>query len=83
MRRGCYRFQAQYLRQIRVPDITAISPLAASELRRAFADRDRQRATSIAARLYGVDETVLGFAAPQPVVERRPYRCACRHRLFV
>ena len=56
MRGGCYRFQAQYLRRIRVPAIADVDNRSESELRRAFRDRDRDRANLIARRLYGIDE---------------------------
>jgi adenine-specific DNA-methyltransferase len=56
MRGGCYRFQAQYLRRIRVPAIETVGTVASRELREAFADRDRERATSVARRLYGVPD---------------------------
>ncbi len=55
MRGGCFRFQAQYLRRIRVPHIESVQRRDQSELRRAFAARDRERASAIARRLYGVD----------------------------
>ena len=58
MRGGCYRFQAQYLRRIRVPEPTAIAKRDQSALRRAFAARDRTVASGIARRLYGVEEVV-------------------------
>ena len=54
MRGGTYRFQAQYLRRIRVPDPRSISRRAARDLARAFSDRDRDRATAVAADLFGV-----------------------------
>jgi len=54
MRGGCYRFQAQYLRKIRVPMPSAIDAVSARELTSAFRSRDRARATEIAAQLYGV-----------------------------
>ena len=56
MRGGCYRFQAQYLRRIRVPEPASITPPDARALARAFVARDREAATSIALRLYGVNE---------------------------
>jgi len=56
MRGGCYRFQAQYLRRIRVPAPQAIGKRDQSALRRAFAGRDRDASSAIARRLYGVDE---------------------------
>jgi hypothetical protein len=55
MRGGCYRFQAQYLRRIRVPDPALIKATARKQLAAAFGDRDSERATAIAARVYGVD----------------------------
>lgn len=54
MRGGCYRFQAQYLRRIRVPDPTSISEADQGVLRRAFSSRDRDVASELARRLYGV-----------------------------
>lgn len=55
MRGGTLRFQAQFLRRIRVPAPDTIPTTAAEELRQAFADRDVEAATAVAARLYGVD----------------------------
>lgn len=55
MRGGTYRFQAQYLRRIRVPDPRSMDPRTSRSLARAFADRDRERATALSAVLYGVD----------------------------
>jgi len=54
MRGGCYRFQAQYLRRIRVPHIESVARRDQAELRRAFDSRDRTQATLVARRLYGV-----------------------------
>ena len=54
MRGGTYRFQAQYLRRIRVPDPQSISRGDARSLARAFRDRDRERATGVAADVYGL-----------------------------
>jgi adenine-specific DNA-methyltransferase len=54
MRGGTYRFQAQYLRRIRVPDPGSLAPEARRGLAAAFQNRDREAATRIAARLYGV-----------------------------
>jgi len=54
MRGGTYRFQAQYLRKIRVPDPARLSPATADALRSAFADRDAQAATEAACSAYGV-----------------------------
>lgn len=55
MRGGTLRFQAQYLRRIRVPAPEAIHTGAAAQLRQAFQDRNVDVATDVAARLYGVD----------------------------
>ncbi|MET8996087.1 Eco57I restriction-modification methylase domain-containing protein [Amycolatopsis sp. Hca4] len=55
MRGGTLRFQAQYLKKIRVPAPTAISGELADDLRRAFRVRDVEAATSAAARAYGID----------------------------
>ncbi len=59
MRGGTLRFQAQYLRRIRVPSPDAIPLDAADDLRAAFRNRDVQQATAIAFRLYGIDELPL------------------------
>jgi hypothetical protein len=55
MRGGTLRFQAQYLRQIRVPARDSIDPLVAESLRSAFRDRDADAATEAAAAAYGID----------------------------
>jgi len=55
MRGGCYRFQAQYLRRIRVPPIDSIDDADKAALRHAFRRRDRSAASDLARRLYGVD----------------------------
>jgi len=54
MRGGTYRFQAQYLRRIRVPDPATIRARDRRALATAFFTRDQAKATRIAARLYGV-----------------------------
>ncbi len=59
MRGGTYRFQAQYLRRIRVPDPRSISRGDARSLARAFRGRDRERATGVAADVYGL-RVILG-----------------------
>jgi len=56
MRGGTLRFQAQYLRRIRVPSPDSISPTDLDGLRVAFSARDSRAATEIAIRLYGVDD---------------------------
>lgn len=60
MRGGYLRFQAQYLRRIRVPHPENISPGQANALRAAFAIRDRAAATAIALAIYGIDELPVG-----------------------
>jgi len=55
MRGGFLRFQAQYLRRIRVPDISSIEAGTATALAHAFDRRDRQEATRLALPLYGLD----------------------------
>lgn len=54
MRGGTMRFQAQYLRMIRVPDPTRIPADVAQELRVAFEQRDVDAATRAAERAYGL-----------------------------
>jgi len=55
MRGGYFRFQAQYLRRIRVPAPGTLSKDQIKALRDAFSARDRERATAIALKVYGVD----------------------------
>ncbi|MHB1536122.1 MAG: Eco57I restriction-modification methylase domain-containing protein [Acidimicrobiales bacterium] len=55
MRGGCYRFQAQYLRKIRVPDPGSINHRTSKALARAFLGRDREQATAAAAKAYQID----------------------------
>ena len=55
MRGGYLRFQAQYLRRIRVPDPDNISVAQAHALRAAFRTRDIKAATQIASDLYETD----------------------------
>jgi adenine-specific DNA-methyltransferase len=54
MRGGYFRFQAQYLRRIRVPDPESISPKQASLLIAAFENRDQKLATEVTLKLYGI-----------------------------
>jgi adenine-specific DNA-methyltransferase len=54
MRGGYLRFQAQYLRRIRVPSPSALDEAQRAQLRRAFRDRDRGFATELALQIYGV-----------------------------
>lgn len=56
MRGGTLRFQAQYLRKIRVPDPAGISDGDRAALVDAFDRRDVQAATAAALRAYGLDE---------------------------
>lgn len=62
MRGGYFRFQAQYLRRIRVPDPGTLSRAQADELMHAFRERDRKRATKVALEIYGIDECELEAA---------------------
>jgi hypothetical protein len=55
MRGGYFRFQAQYLRRIRVPAPASVSPASAKQLRQAFTERDVARATAAALALYGIE----------------------------
>lgn len=55
MRGGTYRFQAQYVRRIRVPEAEVVGRAAAKRLARAFEEGDRDAATAVAAPLYGLD----------------------------
>jgi hypothetical protein len=56
MRGGTLRFQAQYLRKIRVPDPAAISESDRAALAEAFDKRDVEAATEAALRVYGLAE---------------------------
>lgn len=56
MRGGTLRFQAQYLRRIRIPHFSTISVEDREDLRSAFRTRDVAAATRIALRLYGVSQ---------------------------
>lgn len=62
MRGGYWRFQAQYLRRIRLPDHESISEAQVKDLREAFRDRDRQRATLVALEIYGLTQSELEMA---------------------
>jgi adenine-specific DNA-methyltransferase len=55
MRGGTLRFQAQYLRRIRVPEPDSIAPVVAQRLARAFDARDVDAATDAALQAYGID----------------------------
>jgi hypothetical protein len=54
MRGGYLRFQAQYLRRVRVPDPESIAEDQALELARAFRQRDRRLASMVALEIYQV-----------------------------
>ena len=54
MRGGTLRFQAQYLRRIRVPKQSDLPERDRRELAEAFERRDVEGATRIASRLYGL-----------------------------
>jgi adenine-specific DNA-methyltransferase len=56
MRGGTLRFQAQYLRKIRVPRPDAISPADCAALTEAFDRRDVEAATQAALNVYGLTE---------------------------
>ncbi|MEI6178083.1 MAG: hypothetical protein WCS43_14415 [Verrucomicrobiota bacterium] len=56
MRGGYLRFQAQYLRRIRVPDPAGISPKLAQTLRDSFDTQDFKLATRAAMEVYQIDE---------------------------
>jgi adenine-specific DNA-methyltransferase len=55
MRGGYLRFQAQYLRRIRLPRLEDVSEASAQALASAFAERDRTAATRAALPLYELD----------------------------
>jgi len=63
MRGGTLRFQAQYLRRIRLPEPDTISAVDQAGLADAFARRDAAAATEIALRLYGIEEHRERFCA--------------------
>lgn len=54
MRGGYFRFQAQYLRRIRVPNPSSITASVAKGLIQAFDTRDKKLATELALKLYGI-----------------------------
>ena len=55
MRGGYLRFQAQYLRRIRVPRPGEVTAEQAKRLRQAFRVRDAAEATAAALAVYGID----------------------------
>jgi hypothetical protein len=56
MRGGYLRFQAQYLRRIRVPHLEDLGQSTKAEFARAFETRDVERATAAAFEAYGIEE---------------------------
>jgi adenine-specific DNA-methyltransferase len=56
MRGGTLRFQAQYLRRIRVPDPASLSEDMRQALRLAFRTRDADAATEAAVQAYGIED---------------------------
>ena len=55
MRGGTFRFQAQYLRKVRVPEPDSISLKLQQRLRDAFRQRNRSAATEAAVEAYGLN----------------------------
>jgi adenine-specific DNA-methyltransferase len=62
MRGGTLRFQAQYLKKIRLPRPESISFDVAERLRHSFQSRDTDAATEAAAEAYGIDLAAYGLA---------------------
>jgi adenine-specific DNA-methyltransferase len=62
MRGGYWRFQAQYLRRIRVPRPESLSVVQSEALRAAFRNRDRAAATRAAVDVYGIDKGEMEIA---------------------
>jgi hypothetical protein len=56
MRGGYLRFQAQYLRRIRIPTPEAIPAKLAAEIAEAFDARDFARLDRLALKAYGITE---------------------------
>lgn len=56
MRGGYLRFQAQYLRRIRVPRPRSIPPSLAESIREAFRNRDFQQLDQLAMQAYGLSK---------------------------
>ncbi|HET6190708.1 MAG TPA: Eco57I restriction-modification methylase domain-containing protein [Trebonia sp.] len=70
MRGGTLRFQAQYLRKIRVPQPADLTPEDRNGLANAFEKRDVEAATAIALRLYGLEELPLDFDRRRKISNR-------------
>jgi len=62
MRGGTLRFQAQYLKRIRVPEPGQIDAATRNALRTAFRDRDIDAATQAAGAAYGIEPKDYGLA---------------------
>jgi adenine-specific DNA-methyltransferase len=62
MRGGYLRFQAQYLRRIRVPDPKMLSKAQITELIKAFRERNRDLATQTALTIYGIKQREMEIA---------------------
>jgi adenine-specific DNA-methyltransferase len=62
MRGGYLRFQAQYLRRIRVPDPRSLSKVQTKDLIKAFRERDRGLATRTALTIYGIEQREMEIA---------------------
>lgn len=62
MRGGYLRFQAQYLRRIRVPRPQDVTAAHAAALANSFRQRDREAATRVALEVYGIDRLPLADA---------------------
>jgi adenine-specific DNA-methyltransferase len=56
MRGGYLRFQAQYLRRIRVPDPASLSVTLRNKIRTAFRDRNFKKLDSAALQAYGLED---------------------------
>ncbi|MEO8034381.1 MAG: hypothetical protein ABI837_08095 [Acidobacteriota bacterium] len=54
MRGGYLRFQAQYLRRIRVPDPASLSAALRNKIRSAFRERNFKKLDSLALQAYGL-----------------------------
>lgn len=61
MRGGTLRFQAQYLRRIRVPDPDSITNDVQDRLRNAFRERNVHEATEVALAAYGIEDARKAF----------------------
>jgi adenine-specific DNA-methyltransferase len=62
MRGGTLRFQAQYLRRIRVPEADSLSADVCERLQQAFRSRDVDEATAASIEAYGIEDLAGAFA---------------------